>query len=356
MRNIILKSLPFLALAAIFSMGAPQWKPLFNGTSFSPGWHIAGAQNYWSIDPVDSAIVGFSTTSTPYTMVFSDSLFDQFTIKYSYRLRAGCSGFFFRSEQTTATELVRGTQIEAKFASNKQSEVGSLYNHPSPGWTTQHSQAYSDRIARTPSTVYQDVVLTVKRPYFYVNVNGYQAVGETDPAELALGAKAAWQYVSTNANFAVIQNPGRFGLQIHGGQTTMDVRFKNIAILEGCGDTASAQYDGAFVAGLPKHPAVYRDNGGCVPAAIDPGSSGAFDRDASRYLSRGKQVGSELVVSVLQTGASRFEIVSPTGRVVFSVLNPAAKEYRIPLSSVSGIYLARLQTNTSSIARRIVVL
>jgi hypothetical protein len=354
MRNILFKSLPLLGLFAILSPGAPTWQPLFNGVNFN-GWYIAGAQTYWSIDQADSAIVGFSTTSTPYTMVFSDSLFDQFTVKYSYRLRAGCSGFFFRSEQTTATELVRGIQIEAKYASGKQSEVGSLYNHPSPGWVRQHSQAYSDRVARTPNTVYQDVVLTVKRPFVYVNVNGFQAVGETEAAELALGAQAAWQYVSTNSNFATIQNKNKFGLQIHGGQANMDVRFKNIAILEGCGDSTSAQYAGAFVQGLPKHPAVYRDNGDCAIVPVKPGS-GRTSPDAAPYLSLGQQSGSNLVFTVRHAGARRLEVVSPSGQVVYSVLNPSAKEYRVPVPAGAGIYVARLQTNAFTVARRIAVL
>ena len=107
MRNLLTKSLLLLGLSVALVLATTNWKPLFNGTTFA-GWHVAGASTYWTIDQVDSAIVGASTTvATPYTMVFSDKTdFDQFTIKYSYRLRAGCSGFFFRAVENTTAELL----------------------------------------------------------------------------------------------------------------------------------------------------------------------------------------------------------------------------------------------------------
>ncbi|HAO98858.1 MAG TPA: hypothetical protein DCQ83_02305 [Fibrobacteres bacterium] len=350
MRNILPKSLLLLGFPVALSLGTTNWKPLFNGTTFA-GWHFAGDQTYWTIDAADSAIVGYSATvATPYTMVFSDSAtWDQFTVKYSYRLKAGCSGFFFRAVENNTAERVAGVQVEAKFASGKQSEVGSLYDHPSPGWVVQHSQTYSDRIARTPSTVYQDVILTVKRPYVYVNVNGYQAVGETDLTELNLGGKAAWNYTSS----PIIVNPGKFGLQIHAGQLPMDVRFKNIALLEGCGDSTSARYDGKFVPGLTKQPAVYKDNGTC--AGGSPISSSESNHDASRYIGAATRSGNELVLPVLQAGARQLEVSSLRGQVLFSVLNPVAKEYRIPVSAAPAVYVARLQTGSASVVRKIAV-
>ncbi len=345
MRNLFKKTLPLLGALSVLSLATTNWRPLFNGATFT-NWHIAGDMTYWTIDPVDSAIVGYSATVvTPYTMVFTDrSDFDQFTVKYSYRLRAGCSGFFFRSVENTTPERVAGTQVEIKWTT-KQSEVGSIYDHPTPGWVVQHPQSYSDRVARVPSTVYQDVVLTVKRPYVYVNVNGYQAVGETDLTEIGLGAARAWNYTSA----PVVVNPGRFGLQIHAGQLPMDVRFKHIQILEGCGDTTSARYDGAFVAGLTKQPAVYVDNGTCAALAVaDP------DRDASRYIGAAERMGSEWVVKVRTPGAHDFELVSLRGQVVFSASNPSARDYHIP-SARPGVYVAKVKTKTFSVARKIVV-
>ena len=223
--------------------------------------------------------------------------------------------------------------------------MGSLYDHPSPGWVVQHSQSYSDRIARTPSSVYQDVVLTVRSPYVYVNVNGYQAVGETNATELSLGAKAAWRYDAA----PVIVNPGRFGLQIHGGQTQMDVRFKRIQILEGCGNPASPNYDGAFVAGLPIHPAVYRDNGTCTGTPVAPGAR----PDPSRYIGAGERLGEDWVVRVLRPGPHDFELISVRGQVVFSASHPTAKDYHIPARP--GVYVAKVKTEGVAVARKIVV-
>ncbi len=333
-------------LAAAFVMAKTNWKPLFNGKTFEPEWYIAGDKSYWKVDPVDSAIVGTSTNVTPYTMVFSSKKdFDQFTVKYSYRLKAGCSGFFFRAKNTTAQELVAGTQVEAKYESGEK-EVGSLYVHPSPGWVVQHSPAYSAKIAHPPDQ-YQDVILTVKKPYYYVNVNGYQAVGETNAAELASGAKQAWDYTGN----VLAQNPGQFGLQIHGGQTVMDVRFKNIMILEGCGDATSANYDGATIAGLTSHPAVYQDNNTCN--VVDVNKNGSIK--ISKYIGEVTRSGNTLALKISYPGAHTLEIISLQGKIVYSGSAPTSFEYHISGPREAGIYVARIKAENHVGSQRILI-
>jgi hypothetical protein len=345
MRVLCRKSLLLLGVAVVLSSGTPVWKPIFNGTTFA-GWHFAGDQTYWTITAADSAITGYSASvATPYTMVFSDSAtYDQFTVKYSYRLKAGCSGFFFRSVENSTAERVTGVQVEAKFASGKQSEVGSLYDFPTPGWVVQHSQSYSDRIARTPSDVYQDVVLTVKRPNVYVNVNGYQAVGETDATELSLGGKAAWNYTSS----PIVVNPGKFGLQIHAGQLPMDVRFKRIAIL--CGDSAT---DSTHVPGLAKQPAVYGKTGVCAGAVS--GALQPAERSMPEFFGSLSRNGKETTLKVSYSGPHTFELVSLSGKTLFTGTSPAAHEYRISMPLDPGIYVARVKTKDGAMARKILI-
>jgi hypothetical protein len=333
-------------LAALVAVAKTNWKPLFNGKTFEPEWYIAGDKSYWKIDAADSAIVGQSTTNTPYTMVFTNKKdFDQFTVKYMYRLKAGCSGFFFRSQNTTSAELVAGTQVEAKFEGGSSKEVGSLYVHPNPGWVVQHTAAYSAKIVR-PADQYQSVIVTVKRPFYYVNVNGFQAVGETDAAELTAGAKRAWDYTGN----PLAQNPGAFGLQIHGGQAQMDVRFKSIQILEGCGDPASPNYDGATVAGMAKMPAVYQDNGTCTVTGIS-------DRTAKMKSQIGQAVRSGRTVSlrISYPGAHTLEIISMDGKVVFSGSSPTAFEYRLSGIRNPGLYVARIKADNINATQRILV-
>lgn len=333
-----------IVLAAGFVLAKSNWKPLFNGTTFD-GWYIAGNSSYWKIQ--DSAIVGSSTELTPYTMVFTDRKdFDQFTIKYSYRLKAGCSGFFFRSKDVPTTERVEGMQVEAKFEGGGLREVGSLYCHQCGQWKVQHTNEYSTRIART-TDLYQDVVLTVKNPYIYVNVNGYQAVGETDLAEIRLGAKEAWNYVGT----ALINTPGNFGLQIHGGQRPMDVRFKNIAILEGCGDAAKPGFDGAFVKGLPKQPAVYQDNSSCNSSSLEDGAPAS----PARHFGALKRDGAEMSLEIKHAGANSLEIVSLGGRTLFSGTAPGAHAYTFTAPSQAGVYLAKIRTREGFASRKILI-
>ena len=337
--------IPLAAAAIVFAK--TEWKPLFNGKTFEPEWYIAGDKTYWKIDPVDSAIVGASTTNTPYTMVFSTKKdFDQFTVKYQYRLKVGCSGFFFRSVNNTTAELVAGTQVEAKFEGGGEKEVGSLYVHPNPGWVVQHTAAYSAKIAK-PIDQYQNVTVTVKKPYYYVNVNGFQAVGETDATELTNGAKRAWDYTGN----PLAQNPGQFGLQIHGSQPQMDVRFKSIMILTGCGDATKPGYDGEFVTGMAKQPAVYQDNGTCTATGVEEGGSAKL----ATYIGKVSQNGRIVSLNISYPGAHTLEIISLDGKTVFSGSSPTAFEYRISGIRNAGLYIARIKAENHVASQRILV-
>lgn len=331
-----------LAIAAI-AWTKSEWKPLFNGKTFEPEWYIAGDKSYWKIE--DSAIVGKSTNNTPYTMVFSNRKdFDQFTIKYQYRLKAGCSGFFFRSQQTTSAELVAGVQVEAKFEGGGLREFGSLYSHPSPGWVTETTDQFRQKAAR-PVDQFQDVVLTVKNPYIYVNMNGYQAVGATTAADLAGGAKGAWNYTGN----AQIKNPGLLGLQIHGGQAIMDVAFKNIMILTGCGDATKPGFDGANVPNLASQPAVYQDNNTCAGTGIADAS------ELRKHIGEIAMDGSNARLKISYPGAHTLEIISLDGKVVFSGSSPAAFEYNLSGIRNAGIYVARVKADKHVATQRIVV-
>lgn len=348
-----MRSLHLFAIGAAaigLAMAKPAWKPLFNGKTFGPEWYIAGDTTYWSIDPAEGAIVGESSTrTTPYTMVFTNKKdFDQFTIKYSYRLKAGCSGFFFRSKENSTTERVAGMQIEAKYLPTiGNSEVGSLYCHTCGDWEVQHSQSYSNKIRR-PDDQYQDVVVTVKNPNIYVNVNGFQAVGETDAAEIAAGASRAYNYANVN----VINTPGNLGLQIHGGQRPMDVRFKNIAILEGCTDQTKPGYDAAqFVTGLAKQPAVYQSN----PSLCEVTEVEAAEKRAATWFGPILRQGREMNLQVAYQGAHSLEIVSLQGKVVFSASSPTAQTYHFTPPSQAGIYWAKIKSKEGVASRKIIV-
>ncbi len=340
-----MKKLLLIPIASMLAYGAPVWKPLFNGTAFDPEWKIVGDKKYWSIDPTDSSIAGYSETRNPEaTMLFTKATFDQFTVKYSYRLKAGCSGFFFRAKEAAASPYVVGCQIEAKFDGGLK-EFGSLYCHPSPGWVRETDPKFVAYAARAPE-VYQDVILTVKNPSVYVNTNGKQAIGG-GTASQAAGGKASWAYADNSGSAA----PGVFGLQIHEQQPKMDIHFKNIMILTGCGDKQSAKYDGDFVTGFPEQPAVYQDNGSCVGTSLE--SKGKTD--LRPYIGRFEVDAGKSSLEIRYPGKHSLDIIDLHGKTVFSGSAATGYKYHFSRPLKAGIYFAKLSANGSVSASKIVV-
>ncbi|HKP96036.1 MAG TPA: family 16 glycoside hydrolase [Fibrobacteria bacterium] len=344
-----MKKAILILLAASAAVAKPEWKPLYDGKT-KTGWHIVPAGSLWNFTNADSAFSYVSDAGTQYSMVFTDKAdYDQFTVKYQYRLKAGCSGFFFRSQEKTTTERVAGIQVEAKFNGGLK-EVGSLYcfqcllnGAGTDNWVPngQHDDAYSAAVAR-PADQFQDVILTVKFPYVYVNVNGHQAIGGTQT-----GDRPAYKYDKT----PVINEPGRFGLQVHAGQQHMNVAFKNIMILQGCNDSTSANYDGKFVAGSTTQPAVYQDNGSCAGVA----TKGEIQAKMQEAIGTVKSEGGTLSVKVSHRKAHSFDIISLHGKVVFSGSAPGPFEYRISNPLKPGVYFARISSGSYSANKRILV-
>ncbi|MDB5051022.1 MAG: hypothetical protein JWO30_4093 [Fibrobacteres bacterium] len=340
-----MKKLLLIPFATMIAYGVPTWKPLFNGKAFDPEWKIVGDKKYWSIDPTDSSIAGYSDTKNPEaTMLFTKATYDQFTVKYSYRLKAGCSGFFFRAKEAAASPYVTGCQVEAKFDGGLK-EFGSLYCHPTPGWVRETDPKFVAYAARAPE-VYQDVVLTVKSPYVYVNINGKQAIG-AGAAGQAAGGKAAWTY-SDNAGSAT---PGVFGLQIHELQPKMDIHFKNIMILTGCGDTKSPKYDGATVAGMPEQLATYQDDGSCATSSLGTGTK----VDLRPYFGAIFFESGKLAMEIRYPGEHSLNIINLNGKSVFSGTATSARTYRINRGLDAGIYFAKLSAGTASTTEKIVI-
>jgi hypothetical protein len=327
-------SLAGLVMASSMAMAKVNWRPLFNGKSFHPEWKFIGDSTFWTIDAKDSSIVGFSsTTKTPYSLLFTNKIdYDQFTVKYAYRLKAGCSGFWFRSHEKGTATTVDGPQVEVKREGMEQLEVGSIYTWPTPGWEAQHSRAYSVKIAPKVDE-YQDVILTVKKPLVYVNVNGFQALGETDANELASGAKPAWNY--TTSIYA--QLPGQFALQVHEGYP-IDVRFKNIMILEGCGDPKSKLYDGETVSGFSKQPAVYQENGTCNTL----GNRMEKGELKFRLGIKIQRLGNIVDLEINEPRPHNVSVYALDGRILLCGSAPTKNTYALAGPVQSGIYVVKL--------------
>jgi hypothetical protein len=348
-----------IALIPVFAamvMAAPTWKTLFDVNTYRKDWHYVGDSTFWTVDPKDTSIDGFSATSnTPHSLLFTNRTdYDQFTVKYSYRLKNGCSGFWFHSHEKGTATTVDGPQVEIKREGKELLEIGSIYtwgnNTASPGWEVQHSHDYSVRTAPNVDD-YQNVILTVKKPYIYVNVNGSQAIGETDAAALAAGAKAAWNY--SNSTYA--KNPGSFALQVHEGYA-IDVRFKNVMILQGCNDPKSPNYGGDFVPGFPKQPAVYQDDGSaCSTSSLNGRVNGLAKAKPASYLGAPQRFGDGVSLTVSYPGPNSLEVLALDGRSLFSGSAPSAFSYRLSPRTQSGLYFVKITTGGRTGWQRVLV-
>lgn len=347
-------TLLLLAATAGVASAKMNWKPLFDGKTWA-GWSVTGDQSFWKIG-ADSTLGGqhLSGSLTQYSMVFSDKAdFDQFTVKYSYRLKAGCSGFFFRSIKTETTEKVRGMQVEAKYQDNGQRQVGSLYcfqckdasGNGIDGWiqgSGNNALAYDRKIDR-PDDQFQDVVLTVKNAFVYVNINGFQPIGGSEQ-----GDQPPFRYDRT----PIISVPGRFGLQVHGGQSRMDMAFKNIMILEGCTDATKPGYDSAqFMPGMPKHPAYYQHN----PSLCEATGVGDSHMNSEKVFGSVEMREGSLGLEITYPRAHSLDIINLNGKTVFSGSSPTSKNYQFTKKIEAGVYLAKVQTETGSISRKIII-
>jgi hypothetical protein len=131
----------------------------------------------------------------------------------------------------------------------------------------------------------------------------------------------------------------------------MDVRFKDIAILEGCGDSKSANYDGDFLAGFPRQAAVYRDNGTCAGVGIADGRGASGDRFPGRVERRDGRI----VVEVRGGGTHAFELLSLEGRVLFSGGSPGDRTYEVTRPLPRGVYFAVLRKGGTSLRRAVAI-
>jgi hypothetical protein len=130
----------------------------------------------------------------------------------------------------------------------------------------------------------------------------------------------------------------------------MDVSFKDIAILEGCGDATKPGYDGAFVKGLGEQPAVYLDNGTCAGVGIKGANSVAEKSLGKMVLEAGN-----LSLEITYAGANSLDIVDLHGKIVFSGSAPGAHTYHVARKLNAGIYFAKISAGKGRSTRKLLV-
>ncbi len=174
------------------------WERLFDGKTLE-GWHPVG-DGEWSVE--DGVIVGRANKEKLYGLLFTDSEFDDFKVRFQFKVLAGDSGFYIRT-QFEEPDRAKGCQVQVGLSG---SGVGGIYESYNRGWVDKPSDELQQKILRDGD--WNDMVISAEQGKIVVHVNG------TKTAE-------------------VVDDPGsrqgHFALQMHSGNV-MHVMFKDIEL------------------------------------------------------------------------------------------------------------------------------
>ncbi len=184
----------------ILELGHSDWAPLFNGDNLD-GWNpLPGGQ--WEV--VDNTIHGTSVVSEKrHGILLSDDIFHDFTVRFSFKVNKGDSGFYFRTQRVDGNVSVKGFQIEV----DTTFETGGLYETGGRAWVVKHD---------------------AKKAH-----SGYKQ-GEWNTMTLSAHGRDVTVHLNGKKTAELKNDKGRtnghFGLQLHGSQD-MDVYYRDIHVL-----------------------------------------------------------------------------------------------------------------------------
>lgn len=174
------------------------WVPLFNGKTLE-GWQPLG-DGTWTVE--DGMIVGRADKEKLYGLLFTDDQFDDFTVRFKFKVLAGDSGFYVRTV-FKEPDQAHGNQVQVGLSG---SGVGGVYESYGRGWVDKPSDELQQRILKDRD--WNNMSISAAGGDIVVHVNG------TKTAELK-------------------DDPGRrkghFALQMHSGNL-MHLMFKDIEV------------------------------------------------------------------------------------------------------------------------------
>jgi N-sulfoglucosamine sulfohydrolase len=175
------------------------WRAMWRPGSFD-GWHAhPGGEWTWE----DDVLVGRSEASEArHGLLVSDFEFGDFDVELEFRAITGCSGFYFRVEETAGRTGVAGFQAEVE----PSFETGGLYETRGRAWVVKADQALV-RSCYTPGE-WASMRVVANGGDVVVYVNGVETARLTNDSG---------------------RRTGRFALQLHGGQA-LHVEFRSLRI------------------------------------------------------------------------------------------------------------------------------
>lgn len=190
-----------LTLFAVFALLATgpqsQETKIFDGKTLD-GWTAIGGGT-WSVK--DGVIAGTSTPDQPQGVLMWKDPVKDFTARLKFRIRAGDSGFYFRTERVESDVIVHGFQVEV----DTSRETGGIYETGGRGWVHKPDFALHDKSGYKAGE-WTELIVTAVGVHYVVKVNGVTITDMTDPQG---------------------RTEGRLALQLH-GRLEMDVEYKDI--------------------------------------------------------------------------------------------------------------------------------
>jgi hypothetical protein len=179
----------------------PIWKPLFDGKTLK-GWHEFGTKGTWTVK--DGVLVGQADKPKLYALLVSDEQYGDFTVRLKFKMFAGNSGFYIRSELRGADEA-RGLQLE--IAPGGGDFTSGIYESYERQWLAKPTAEQAAKLFKKDD--WNQFVVMAKGPHVIVHFNGVKTVDFEDPKG---------------------RPKGHFVLQQHEGMVNR-VMFKDIEIL-----------------------------------------------------------------------------------------------------------------------------
>ena len=178
-----------------------DWQPLFNHENLE-GWDILPGGE-WHVE--DGVLVGTSPASEErHGILVSQKEYDDFKLRVVYKANQGNSGLYFRVEKVGEPYNVAGFQAEI----DPEKDAGGLYETSGRAWVVQPDPADVQRWYKPDA--WNEMVVIAKGKDVTVYVNGEKTAElKDDPG----------------------REKGYIGVQLH-GEMEMDVRFKDIEIIE----------------------------------------------------------------------------------------------------------------------------
>jgi hypothetical protein len=196
---IVLGAWVCIPAAAQQPQSPSDWKPLFDGKTLA-GWHHFG-EGKWVVE--DGAIVGRTQTAAKlYSLLISDAVYHDFTVRLKFKSVKGNSGFYIRTI-TEDPDKAHGLQVEI----DPRRFTGGIYESYRRAWVAQPDpEVYAKNFKLDD---WNELTVAAHGGHVKVTINGVPWVElKDDPSRPA----------------------GQFAVQMHAGNEVL-VMFKDIEIL-----------------------------------------------------------------------------------------------------------------------------